>query len=295
MYKIVTDGSCDLAQDYLDDNQIVNVPFYISFGDSLNQKEGIDLEVRKFYQDMIDNPKIFPKTSTPSIGDYLEAMRPQLEAGFDLIVICITSKFSGSYNAACNAREMLIEEYPLRKITVLDSNVNTVLQGLLVKQLVRLKNQGYSIEQLIEYFNNNIKTARIFFTIGSMDYLVHGGRVGKLSSIAASVLSIKPIICLKEGEIFNEGLKRGRKKALNTVIDKCIEYFQENSYKPEDFDFVVGYGYDYQEALKFRDKVIDELRVNLNLELETIEIEQIGATIAVHTGPYPLGLGLIRK
>ncbi len=295
MYKIITDGSCDLSQGYLDDNQIINVPFYISFGNKLNQKEGVDLEVREFYQDMIDNPKIFPKTSTPSIGDYLEAMKPQLESGFDLIVICITSKFSGSYNAACNAREMLGEEYPQRRITVLDSNVNTVLQGLLLKQLVRLKNQGHSIEQLVDYFNENIKTARIFFTIGSMDYLVHGGRVGKLSSIAASVLSIKPIICLKEGEIFNEGLKRGRKKALTAVIDKCIEYFRENGYDPDNFDFVIGYGYDYDEALKFREKVLSEFSQNLNIEPETIAIEQIGATIAVHTGPYPLGLGLIRK
>lgn len=295
MYKIVTDGSCDLSRVYLEDNQIINVPFYISFGDKLNQKEGVELEVREFYQDMIDNPKIFPKTSTPSIGDYLTAMKPQLEAGFDLIVICITSKFSGSYNAASNAREMLVYEYPQRRIILLDSKVNTVLQGLLLKQMVRLKNEGHPIDRLVEYFNENIKTARIFFTIGSMDYLVHGGRVGKLSSIAASVLSIKPIICLKDGEIFNEGLKRGRKKALNTVIDKCLEYFQENEYNPDDFDFVIGYGYDYDEALKFREKVILELSTNSNIELETIAIEQIGATIAVHTGPYPLGLGLIRK
>lgn len=295
MYKIITDGSCDLTRGYLESNGILNVPFYVSFGDRVNQKEGIDIEVRQFYQEMVDNPKIFPKTSTPSIGDYLEIMRSPLEAGNDLFVVCITAKFSGSYNAACNARDMLLEEFPERTIVVIDSNVNTVLQGLLVKQLVRLKNSGATIQDLSRYFEANIATARIFFTIGSMDYLVHGGRVGKLSSIAASMLSIKPVICLREGEIFNEGLKRGRKKALNAVIEQCLNYLQENGYDPLAFDWVIGYGYDLEEAKKFQVQVENAINENFDITLAPIELEQIGATIAVHTGPYPLGIGLIRK
>lgn len=128
MYKIITDGSCDLTTQYIQQHDLINVPFSISFGDEGNKKEGVELNVADFYQKMIANPKVFPKTSTPSIGDYLTVMEASLRHGFDLIVICITSKFSGSFNAACNARDMLADKYANR-IEVIDSQVNTVLQA----------------------------------------------------------------------------------------------------------------------------------------------------------------------
>lgn len=119
--------------------------------------------------------------------------------------------------------------------------------------------------------------------------------MGRLSSIGASLLSIKPIICLKEGEIFNEGLKRGRKKALGAVIEKTISHFCEHGRNIDEYEFVVGYGYDREEAEAFRDQLVDSIKTVLNFEIPIPELEQIGATIAVHTGPYPLGVGLVKK
>lgn len=294
MYKIITDGSCDLSAQYIKENNLINVPFSISFGLEGDKKEGVELAVRDLYQKMIDNSKVFPKTSTPSIGDYLTAMEPALEDGFDLIVICITSKFSGSYNAACNARDMLREKYSNR-IEVIDSTVNTVLQGLVVKQLVKLKNAKKNIDDLLAYLDQALATGRIFFTISSMDYLVAGGRVGRLSSIGASLLAIKPIICLRDGEIFNEGLKRGRKKALSAIIDKTIGHFTDNNLNVNEYELVIGFGYDVEEAETFKTQLIDSLNKSLNCQVCDMDIEQIGATIAVHTGPYPLGIGLLKK
>lgn len=294
MFKIITDGSCDLTSQYIQQHDLINVPFSISFGEEFNKKEGVELKVADFYRKMIANPKVFPKTSTPSIGDYLTAMEPELQRGFDLIVICITSKFSGSYNAACNARDMLADKYANR-IEVIDSQVNTVLQSLVVKQLVKMRDSGKSLDELLDYLDGSLDSGRIYFTIGSMDYLVAGGRVGRLSSIGASLLSIKPIICLKEGEIFNEGLKRGRKKASGAVIEKTISHFCEHNLNIGEYDFVIGYGYDREEAEYFRDQLVDSIKTVLNFEIQIPEIEQIGATIAVHTGPYPLGVAFIKK
>ena len=128
-----------------------------------------------------------------------------------------------------------MDKYPNR-IEVIDSQVNTVLQGLVVKQLVKMRDSGKTLDEILAYLEEYLPSGRIFFTIGSMDYLAAGGRIGRLSSIGASLLSIKPIICLKEGEIFNEGLKRGRKKALIAVIEKTISHFLEHDLKIADYE-----------------------------------------------------------
>lgn len=213
MYKIVTDGSCDLSVERVKELEIKVVPFYVSIDGVNHQKEIVDLNIRDFYQFMIDNPKVFPKTSMPSIQDYLDVFTPLLKAGNDIICICITTKFSGSFNSAINAKNILLDDYPNAKIEIIDATVNTVLQGMLVEEAVVKKNTGASFEETVSYVNEIKKTGRIFFTIGSMDYLVHGGRVGKLSGIAAGALGIKPLILLQEGEIFNNGITRGRKKS----------------------------------------------------------------------------------
>ena len=141
------------------------------------------------------------------------------QAGNDIICICITTKFSGSFNSAINAKNILLDDYPNAKIEIIDATVNTVLQGMLVEEAVVKKNTGASFEETVSYVNEIKKTGRIFFTIGSMDYLVHGGRVGKLSGIAAGALGIKPLILLQEGEIFNNGITRGRKTVSYTHLD----------------------------------------------------------------------------
>ena len=93
---------------------------------------------------------------------------------------------------------MILEDYKDAKITVIDSTVNTVLQGLYVKEACRLRDLGLGYEEIVEAILPIRETGRIFFTIGSIDYLKHGGRIGKLKGLAASALKIKPLITLKE-------------------------------------------------------------------------------------------------
>ena len=170
MYKIVTDGSCDLSVERVKELEIKVVPFYVSIDGVNHQKEIVDLNIRDFYQFMIDNPKVFPKTSMPSIQDYLDVFTPLLKAGNDIICICITTKFSGSFNSAINAKNILLDDYPNAKIEIIDATVNTVLQGMLVEEAVVKKNTGASFEETVSYVYEIKKTGRIFFTIGSMDY-----------------------------------------------------------------------------------------------------------------------------
>ena len=292
-YQIITDSSCDLSAETVKEKHLHVVPFYISFDEENYFKENEEIQVHEFYQKMVDNPDVFPKTSLPSVEDYMDAFMPYVKNGIDIICICITTKFSGSYNSASTAKDIILEDYPQRKITVIDATVNTVLQGILVLEAVRMKEDGLDYGQVIEGIQRIKATGRIIFTVGNMDYLIHGGRVGKVMKVAVNALKIRPLIVLKEGEIFPFGVARSRHKSIQKIIDKTKAHFEELKESPDNYKIVIGYGYDYKEAVAFREELLKSLKSYSNIT--DVEIFQIGAMIGVHTGPYPLGIGLIRK
>lgn len=292
-FHIFSDGSCDLPPELVKEKNVTVVPFYVSFDDTHYQKEIEEIGIRDFYQRMVEEPLVYPKSSMPSVQDYMDAFLPVVEQGTPVICICITTKFSGSMQSAVNAKNMLLEDYPDAKITVIDATINTVLQGLYVLEAVRLRDSGAGYEETVNRLEEIKSTGRIFFTVGNMEYLKHGGRIGKVAGIAGSILGIKPIITLKQGEIFPSGIARSRRKSMDKTVDLIVDYLEELGEPIGHFSVAVGYGYDHEEAVGYRDMVLKVLKEKYGLQ--QLPIYQIGATIGVHTGPYPLGLGIIRK
>lgn len=287
--QIISDGSCDLSKEEVEKYQVKIVPFYVSFDGETYQKEGIDIETDEFYESMVTHPNVYPKSSLPSAADFLTAFEEGLSEEKDIICICITTKFSGSYNSALSAKQMCEEKYPNQTITVIDAMVNTCLQGLLVKETCRMRDDGLIYNEIISNIERIKKQARIYFTVGNLDYLRHGGRIGKLMGLVGATFRIKPLIVLKEGEIFSCGISLSRKKSLVKVLELTKKYFTEKKENPEDYRFIVGVGYDKEEGQNLLQKVKN------NFNRQDIEFGQIGATIGVHTGPYPLGIGFIKK
>lgn len=295
-FRIISDGSCDLPTDLAEEAGIDVVPFYVSFDEKNYLKEIREIGIRTFYQQMVENPGVYPKSSMPSVQDYIDAFKPCVEKGIPVICICITKKFSGSMQSALNAVRMIQEDDPKAEITVIDATVNTVLQGLLVLEAVDMRKNGLSYRETIEKLEQIKSSGRIFFTVGDMEYLKHGGRIGKVTALAGSVLGIRPIITLKEGEIFPSGIARSRKKTMEKTIELLLNYLKERGGRVQDYLIAVGYGYDQQEAYEYRDRVVEHLNANgYEITGEQIPVRQIGATIGVHTGPYPLGLGILKK
>lgn len=295
-FKIISDSSCDLPPELAEERGIGVVPFYVSFDGSTYQKEGRELGVRAFYQRMLDEPDCFPKTSMPSVQDYVDAFEPWSRKGTEILCVCITEKFSGSMQSAVTAADMLKEKYPGTKITVMDAPVTTALQGLFVLEAVKMRDAGLSCAQAAERLDRIKDTGRIFFTVGSLEYLKHGGRIGKVASLAGAVLGIKPVITMKEGEIFPSGLGRSRKKTLDKTIDLLLDYLEQEGGQIGDYAVTVGFGYDREEGERYRERLLERLtEKGYALRREELPIRQIGATIGVHTGPYPIGLGIIRK
>lgn len=288
-YQIISDSSCDLPKSFVEEKGIEVVPFYVSFDGEKYFKEGLEIDHDEFYHKMIEE-HAYPKSSLPSIQDYVDVFRPYVVKNIPIICICITTKFSGSYQSATTAKNILQETYPESKITIIDSTINTVLQGIYVREAVRMQENGLTYEDTIENLEKIKSTGRIIFTIGSMDYLKKGGRIGKLLTFASDTLGIKPLIILKEGEIFPAGICRSRKKSKSKLLDLARDHFAKAKEDPNDYVIVVGTGIDYEEAEEFK----LQLEEVLNCKIE-LPVAQIGVTIGTHTGPHPIGLGLIKK
>ena len=289
MYKIVSDSACDLSKEYLEKHDVTIVPLSVSFDGETYYRDGVDITRDECYQRMVDDPKLFPKTSLPSVESYAEVFRNYVEQGFPVVCFTITTLFSGSYNSAMNAKSLVEEDYPDANICVIDSKQNTVTQALLIDQFVRMLEDGLSFEQVMSKLEPLMASARIFFTVGSLDYLQMGGRIGKVATAATGKLGVKPVIVMKDGDIGLGGIGRNRNKLKNSVLQVAKKYLDENG--KDNFIVSVGYGYDKEEGFEFMKDVESTLDVKLDSETNVA----IGIVSAVHTGPYPIGLGVIRK
>lgn len=292
-YRIISDGSCDLPEALAREKGIHVVPFYVTMDDKNYIKENVDISKSDFYKWMVEHKGQFPKSSMPSTADLLEAFEEAARVGEDIICLTITRKFSSCYDVALAAKELLLDEYPERKVAVIDSTVDTVLQGIVVLELCKLRDAGFDLEESVRRLEAILPTGRIFFTVGSLDYLRAGGRIGKLAGVAGALLGIRPLITLKEGEIFPSGITRSRKKSMDMVGRLVTKYVTETFKSPEDYVACIGYGYDYPEGEVFRDVIAQHL-ASIGHPQE-LDIYHIGAAISVHTGPYPLGFGIVKK
>ncbi|HBA98071.1 MAG TPA: DegV family protein, partial [Lachnospiraceae bacterium] len=165
---------------------------------------------------------------------------------------------------------------------------------LYVIEAARMQKHGYSYEQTVNKLMGQMRdTARIIFTVGNLDYLQHGGRIGKVAGIAGSILNLKPLITLADGSIDSSGIARSRKKSMLKTIELIKSYFKENGENPKNYAFAVGFGYDRQEGVFYREMINTVLK-GLGAE-DGADLVQIGATICVHTGPFALGAGFVKR
>lgn len=288
MFKIMSDSACDLSQQYVKDHNITIIPLSVSFDGETYYRDGLDISRNECYERMVHNPNVYPKTSLPSVDTYYNAFKEYTDQGIPVVCFTISLIFSGSFNSAMNAKGLIEEENENANITVIDSKQNTATQGLIVDQMVRMKDAGLSLEESLEKIDKVIDSARIFFTVGSLDYLQMGGRIGKVAA-AASKIDVKPVIIMKDGDISLGGIGRNRNKLKSKVLSVADKYLTEHG--KDNFMVSVGYGYDTDEGIQFMNTLEDTLGVKLNSETNVA----IGIVSGVHTGPYPIGLGVVQK
>ncbi|EJW96689.1 DegV family protein, partial [gut metagenome] len=205
------------------------VPFYVSMDGVNYSRERVDISVADFYKAMVDNGSCFPKTSMPSIPDYLQAFRPLAKEGMPILCICLTKRFSGSYQSAFNAAGELKEEFPDARIEVMDSHAVTVLEGVFVREALRLRDKDLTLDEAVLLLKEIRDTGHIFFTTKDLKYLEHGGRLGKVASIAGSVLNLKPVLHFCNGDLDTTEVCRGRRRSLQRVIEKFATFIKKET------------------------------------------------------------------
>jgi DegV family protein with EDD domain len=288
-YQIFSDSSCDTPPQLLSENNITLIPYYVTFDQENYFKENIEITNSEFYE-KLNTGNVFPKTSLPSVQDYINVFEEAIQEGKDVLCICLSQKFSGSYQSAVNAKLILSEKYPDDKIIIIDSIQATAGQGLVVLQAAYMKQAGYSIDDNVAKLEEIKNTARIMFTVDTLEYLAKGGRIGKATSLAGTMLNLKPLIQLKEGELLPYSNVRGRKKSLDKVLSMVEEYFTDTKENYADYDFCFANATTLAEVNAFKPRVEELIGKTIDYP-----VFQIGVTIGTYTGPGALGVCFIKK
>jgi len=286
-YKILSDSSCDIPESTLKEYDIDLVHFYVSFDQNKYYMERVELPADKFYK-TLRTENVFPKTSLPSVQDYIDKFKIYLDKGMDIVCFCLTPNFSGSYQSAVNAKNILSEEYPNSRIEIINSHQATGGQGLVVLEGARMKKNGFSIDELVEKMEQVTLNSRIVFTVDSLEYLAKGGRIGKASSLLGSIFNIKPLIVLRKDELLPVGKIRGRKKAIKELFSLMEKEMGSANYN--DYNYIIVNADCLEEAENL--KMLLEQQYNIKVTYPTADV---GITIGSHTGPTALGICFIRK
>lgn len=297
MFKIFSDTPCDFTLEYAESIGVSIVPLYVSFDGENYSKAQYELTTEDFYNRMTSE-KVYPKTSMPSVQDYIDYFLPYVKENTPIIAITISTLFSGSFNSANMAADQIREDYPDAQITVINSQLNSAAQGLLVYEAVRMNRDNVPYETVIKVLEEMTKLGTVYFVIEGLDYLQIGGRIGKVASLITGMLNIRPVLYMNNGEISISSITRTRKKSVTGVFEGVKRHFQTNNIDPSSYEFTTGSSDISDTGMSER----EELRNRLESELGVVCLEnrenvdmRVSMITGCHTGSYTTGIGYMPK
>ena len=279
-YVITTDNNSDLPEKYLKDHGVGCM--YLSYSmDGKNYTHGNFLPEHEFYEAMRNGS--MPTTAQVNPENAKALLEPYLKEGKDILHIAFSSGLSGTYNSSRIAAEELMEEYPDRKIIVVDSLSASLGQGLLVWLAQQKKELGQTLEDVADWVEKNKLKMVHLFTVDDLNHLYRGGRVSRTTAIVGSMLNIKPVLHVdNEGKLTAIGKVRGRKKALQELVKLMDEKI--GSFGADCDTIFISHGDCEQDA----QYVVAKVKEKYNIK--NIIINQVGATIGAHSGPGTMAL-----
>ena len=287
MYQIISDGGIDFSPHEREQYNVHVVPFYITFDQVNFLKEGVDITAEAYFHRLSTEKNLFPKTSQPNPQDWVDAFTPFLEAGKDLLVLTISSKLSGSHASALIAIDLVKEDFPDRKITIIDSQNVTIGQGLIMREIIKMRDAGLTLHQTEAAAKEILGTTRIYFTLDTLEYLKRGGRVGPTTALVGGILGLRPILQVENGEVSQLDNVRGKKKAMKLIEEAIIDTLKD---EVQNISIAIGHITSEQEAIDFKANV----ETALNTKIET-PITAVGVTIGTHAGPGALAFAYCKK
>ena len=275
--KIVTDSTADLPVLLAQELGITVVPVYVRFGQKV-YRDRVDISETEFYQKLVESP-VHPTTSQPSPADFADVYKKLSREADEIVSIQVTSKLSGTYNSALQGRELAEMGHP---IEVVDSLSISMGLGLIAITAAKAAMAGESLQAVMEEIRQCIPCIRLLGVFDTLKYLLLGGRIGKAKALLGSVLNVKPLLTMRQGELLPAGLARTRSKGIDRLFDLV-----KNALNIQELAIVHSTTPDEAGSLKERIASI--------FDRERIHIARLGPALGVHGGPGALILALMEK
>jgi DegV family protein with EDD domain len=276
---VVTDSTACIPKELKEALQISEVAYYIHKGTEV-LRDLISVSREEFLK-WLPTAETLPKTACPGPGDYLATYQKLADAGAESIIsIHMTSKGSGAYQSALAAASMLKETLPNLRVEIIDTLNVALCQGWIAIEAARESLAGISLESILQKIRSMIAVTRMIQTADTLKYLYMGGRIGKAAHLLGSMLSLKPLISMKDGEIVVLGVARGLNKTYEKMVD-TIESSQGAARK-------IKVAYMHAGALEN----VEKLKSLVENRVEVVEsfISELSPALMVHTGPGTTGL-----
>lgn len=267
---ILTDSSCDLTLDFCKKNGIFMAPLSIILADRV-LKDKFEIETADLFKEM---ETIVATTSTPSEGDFDRAYDALIDQGYTSVIgIMMSSALSGTYNVACTVAERRTEIPSL----ILDTKKVAIPQGYFILHALELIKEGKSISEIYDILASKIEDSNFFAAVHSLDYLVRGGRLSKVSGAFGSALNIRPVLTLDpQGKLETLGKVRGEKKVIEQMKAHVEDFIGDHK------RYWIGFVYGSDPA---SNDYLKEICADLASKAEKVTDNRISAVIGAHSGP----------
>ena len=272
--RIVTDSTADLPVDAIKHLGIYVIPLKVIFGTQV-YRDGVDIQTKQFYEKLSLGE--LSMSSPPAPVEFLEIYEKSIAENESIISIHISSQLSATLHAARTAKA--ISGYD--DITVIDSYSASCGLGLMVIAAARAAREGQSKEEIINLVKTIRDNLKIFFMVDTLEYLIRGGRIGKLEGFVGSLLNIKPILTIKDGVILPFTKIRGKLRAMDKLVELLIEG-NDKSNGPLQCSLIHG---NDRASLS-----ILEQKINQKIDNDNIISSEFGPVIGTHVGPNVVGL-----
>lgn len=272
--KIICDSLADIPEYFIKKYDVEVVPLTISI-DGIEYKQGVDLSVDEFYKKIRMTSSI-PKTSQATYTQFKEVFEKYIDEGKSILYISASSKATGTCQSALMAKNDLDGD-----IHIFDSYNLSFGCGCQVLTACEMREDGYSIEEIIEKLEFVRDNVVVVFAVDSLDYLRKGGRLSSSKAIIGHMLSMKPIVIVEDGLVRNIDTVRGKKKEIVRMIEIAKESTNGNI---EDKRIAIGNGDNLEDMKKLEEIIINEYPMEKILKID------IGAGIGSHAGPGTIGI-----
>lgn len=274
--RIVTDSTADLPQDIVDRYGITVVPLTVFFGEEA-LLDGVDIDPDQFLVRLASSP-VLPRTSQPSTEAFREVYERLGQESAEIISIHLSSKLSGTLNSAAVARDQVA--HGGLHIELIDSYTVSLGLGLIVREAAAVAAAGGTLKEVVAAARHAMDRVSVAILVDTLEYLRRGGRIGRASSFLGSVLSIKPIISIENGEVVPLERVRTRRKAA----DRLFAIATADRRAKAVFAAFTG-------SAEETDVLVDRLREAL--PHTDVRPAKIGPTVGVYMGPNALGIAIL--